>query len=263
MEGLGRLSSRVRNEFAGRIAGAARIALWVSVAAGVNYTIGAMSPSAESQFKSLPTAYAMPLNGGLSADGFPEDSSWKEAYAIQFDWDWQGRNADPQRETEVRVLWSAETLFLRFRAHYREVYVFPDARPGGWRDELWERDVAEAFLQPDESDPLVYKELEVSPNGFWIDLDISHGQRAEMHSGLRRRVTLDEKSRTWTAELALPMKSLTNRFDSRKQWRVNFYRVEGHKEPRFYSAWSPTMSAMPNFHVPEAFGVLEFRDERK
>ena len=30
----------------------------------------------------------------------------------------------------------------------------------------------EAFLQPDDSDPLIYKELEVSPNGFWIDLDI-------------------------------------------------------------------------------------------
>jgi len=31
-------------------------------------------------------------------------------------------------------------------------------------------------------------------------------------------------------------------------------------EPRFYSAWSPTMTPTPNFHVPEAFGHLVFRE---
>ena len=41
-------------------------------------------------------------------------------------------------------------------------------------------------------------------------------------------------------------------------WRVNFYRVEGQQEPRFYSAWQPTNTPHPNFHVPEAFGRLRF-----
>jgi len=39
---------------------------------------------------------------------------------------------------------------------------------------------------------------------------------------------------------------------------VNFYRVEGAAEPRFYSAWQPTGTPAPNFHVPEAFGELVF-----
>jgi alpha-galactosidase len=34
--------------------------------------------------------------------------------------------------------------------------------------------------------------------------------------------------------------------------------VEGATEPRFYSAWRPTGTAVPNFHVPEAFGQLIF-----
>ena len=72
-----------------------------------------------------------------------------------------------------------------------------------------------------------YKEFEVSPNGFWIDLDITSGEKRDLKSGLKRRVRIDEKSRTWTAELALPMKSLTARFDPAKVWRVNFFRVEG------------------------------------
>src|SRR5215469_11732906 len=62
-----------------------------------------------------------------------------------------------------------QTLFLRFVGYYRELHVFPDARPDGWHAQLWERDMAEAFLQPDVRDSLIYKELEVAPNGYWID----------------------------------------------------------------------------------------------
>ena len=43
------------------------------------------------------------------------------------------------------------------------------------------------------------------------------------------------------------------------EWRVNFFRVEGAREPRFYSAWRATNTPQPNFHVPEAFGKLRFQ----
>jgi len=48
-------------------------------------------------------------------------------------------------------------------------------------------------------------------------------------------------------------------FDPVKAWRVNFYRVEGPAEPRFYSAWQPTKTPVPNFHVPDSFGKLVFK----
>jgi alpha-galactosidase len=79
-----------------------------------------------------------------------------------------------------------------------------------------------------------------------------------LKSGLRRRVVLNEAAKIWVAELALPMNCLVERFDPSAKWRVNFYRVEGADEPRFYSAWRPTGTAVPNFHVPEAFGALIF-----
>jgi hypothetical protein len=56
------------------------------------------------------------------------------------------------------------------------------------------------------------------------------------------------------------MKCLVARFDPMAKWKVNFYRVEGAAEPRFYSAWRPTGTTVPNFHVPEAFGSLTFAD---
>jgi alpha-galactosidase len=226
----------------------------------VDYTIGTMNGGTVLKFDGLPTAFALRLKEAMGPEGFPAAAWWERAPAIGFERDWKGERPDPQRSTEVRLLWTEQTLFLRFSARYRELNLFPDARADGWRDELWERDVAEAFLQPDASDPLVYKELEVSPNGFWIDLNIAHGEREEMRSGLRRRVVQDAPARTWTAELAVPMKSLTRAFDPRQSWRANFFRVEGKAEPRFYSAWSPTRTPVPNFHVPEAFGHVVFRE---
>ena len=206
------------------------------------------------------TAIAVRMSGRTGADGFPEPSSWGAAGSLRFQADWQGRNADPERETEVRLLWTRETLYLRFQAKYRVITVFADSEPNGRRDQLWDRDVAEVFLQPNESDRRRYKEFEISPNGMWIDLDIAPGEKHDLKSGLRRRVTLNEAGKTWIAELALPMKSLVERFDPAVSWRVNFYRVEGASEPRFYSAWQPTGTPAPNFHVPEAFGKLIFAD---
>ena len=43
-------------------------------------------------------------------------------------------NADPERETEVRLLWTPESLFVRFHARFRVITVFPDAEPNGRRD---------------------------------------------------------------------------------------------------------------------------------
>jgi len=192
------------------------------------------------------------------AEGFPTFFAWGRSACLRFNTDWRGENADPERETEVKLLWTSEWLFLRFRAKFRVITVFPDAEPNGRRDQLWDRDVAEVFLQPDPSQLRRYKEFEVSPNGFWIDLDIAPGEKHDLKSGLRRRVILNEAAKIWIAELALPMKCLVERFDPETTWKVNFYRVEGATEPRFYSAWKSTQTAAPNFHVPEAFGELVF-----
>ena len=183
---------------------------------------------------------------------------WQSASPISFSADWHGKNPDPGRETQVRALWSQQHLYLRFNCRYRDLYLFDDSDPNGRRDHLWDRDVAEVFLQPDPTQVRRYLEFEVSPNGFWIDLEIAPGEKRDLKSGLRRRVILNNAARTWVAELALPMKCLIEHFDPEAPWKVNFYRVEGAEEPRFYSAWQPTRTIAPNFHVPEAFGELVF-----
>lgn len=183
---------------------------------------------------------------------------WERATPISFCGDWQGKNPAPERATTVRALWSPETLYLRFECRYQTLTVFAEAEPNGRRDHLWDRDVAETFLQPDPSRETFYKEFEVSPNGMWIDLDIGTGELVDLKSGVQRSVTVDEKNHTWAAELAIPMRALTAHFDPKREWRVNFFRVEGAVEPRYYSAWRPTRTEHPNFHVPKAFGKMRF-----
>lgn len=212
-----------------------------------------------SSIRETSTAAASKFTGRTDAEGFPIESAWETAEGIAFCQDWRGLNHDPERGTEVRLIWTAKTLYLRFVARYRNITVFEDAGADGRRDRLWERDVVEVFLQPAGSAARSYKEFEVSPNGLWIDLDIAAGEKRDLKSGLKRRARIEEKKKIWKAELALPMKCLTGRFDPAAEWRVNFYRVEGTREPRFYSAWRATRTPEPNFHVPEAFGRLVFR----
>lgn len=210
----------------------------------------------------LPRAIAAELSHAMDSDGFPWASAWETAPTHTFCAEWQGKNPDAQRETQVQLLWTHENLYVHFRCRYRELTVFPDSEPNGRRDHLWDRDVAEIFLQPDASRPLHYLEFEVSPIGQWIALAIDRTtvphKLSDLRCELRRRVSLNEHNRSWTAALVIPMSSLVNGFDPNEVWRVNFFRVEGKTEPRFYSTWSPTKTPTPNFHVPEAFGELVF-----
>lgn len=204
------------------------------------------------------TILATRIGGDLAIDALHSSAQWTHAEPVRFSADWQGRNADPELETEVRVLWSPQILYLRFVCRYRELFVFSDSDPHGRRDHLWDRDVAETFLQPPPSVGKNYKEFEVAPNGMWIDLDINPNGLADLKSGLTRSVYVDRSRKIWAAELAVPMKSLTSRFDPALPWRANFYRVEGNIEPRKYMAWQATNTPEPQFHVPERFGRLHF-----
>jgi hypothetical protein len=191
------------------------------------------------------------MNGML-----PGLADWESAQPITFCSDWRGEHEDPLRETEVRLLWSHQMLFIRFRCRYREIYVY--AGGNSRRDQLWLRDVAELFIRPGNEDPGHYREFEISPNGDWLDLDILPGKKTHLFCDLKSRVILDADANLWTAELAIPFDCLTPSFNPGEIWRLNLFRIEGAEPNRFYSAWRPTNTPQPNFHVPDQFGRLQF-----
>jgi hypothetical protein len=101
--------------------------------------------------------------------------------------------------------------------------------------------------------------------------------------GLEWQAGLTGTSEDWWAELAIPWAALLGRdgpagspgrdgaagsqgpagpwspvLPPPRVWRANFYRIERPRggQPEL-SCWSPTLTAPPDFHRPERFGVLE------
>ena len=201
-------------------------------------------------------------NSKADHDGsFPDTAAWEAVSPVVFCADWRGQNADAGRKTEVQLLWSRQALHLRFRAQFRSLDLYPTKNRR--QEKLWLRDVAEVFLQP-AGTAEGYKEFEISPNGDWLAINIfseAQGRFSRLDCDVKSRGTVDESQHVWTAEIAIPMKCLTADFDPGANWRVNFFRIEGMKPDRFFSAWHPTNTPQPYFHVPEAFGELRFAIE--
>jgi len=205
----------------------------------------------------MDTISAAKLTTPLDFQGLPNASAWAGAPKVSFCSDWRGENPDPERKTVVQILWSPDRLFFRFHCSYRTLFAYEEG--SGRRDELWLRDVAEVFLRPESENPGHYREFEISPNGAWLDLDISPGKKSVLFCDLKTRVVLGPRRRIWTADIGIPMECLAEPFDPGGLWRLNLFRIEGEEPNRFYSAWRPTRTPRPNFHVPEAFGALRFR----
>ena len=147
------------------------------------------------------------------------------------------RTRSPATDRSALCYGARTTLYVRFRCRYRAIDVFPDAESNGRRDELWDRDVAEVFLQPDRFGEKYYKEFEVSPNGQWLDLDITpeglrtHHQR-DAKLGQARRI----QHAQWTAELAIPMAAITAQLRSCAILAGELLSLRRNRSERFYSA---------------------------
>jgi alpha-galactosidase len=200
----------------------------------------------------LPVAFARRVDArALGADGFPLASRWADAPTTYFDHDWQGRPLAGATSTRVQLLRAAGHLYLRFTCRYGALSTFE--REGSATDiyPLWERDVIEVFLQPPERAGLKsYLEVEVAPNGLLQEIRVEASGKRRALGASRAKVRVDERMRVWTAELDVPMRGDDD------GWRLNLLRIEGQGPGRVYSAWSPTRTAEPDFHVPGAFGRL-------
>lgn len=203
-----------------------------------------------------PAAIATRLHRALAAQKFPSESEWRRASPIVFCRNWKGAEADRSRETEFRFLWSRDVLYIRIRAHYQDLFVYPEMNVR--RENLWQRDVAEIFLQTDAMTVKQYNEFEISPNGNWLDLGITPGAAFNLLCPIKTNAGIDDKKHIWMAKIAVPMQCLTQNFTPTATWRLNLFRIEGQAPARFYSAWRPTNTSKPNFHVPEVFGTLTF-----
>ena len=101
----------------------------------------------------------------------PSAPFWKSTKAVFVDKDRFGNPVHAYR-TEVRTRWTKDNLYFLFICPYKELSLKPNPNTHEETNQLWNWEVAEAFIGSDFSDIQHYKEFEVSPQGEWIDLDI-------------------------------------------------------------------------------------------
>lgn len=172
----------------------------------------------------------------------------------------------PRLSTSVAAWFDDEALTLLFCCaddHVEASHTTHDAP-------LYEEDVVEAFLSPE--DLTRYFELEVSPRGTVFDatVDSPNGDRATMHvdrawtcvnlfAAIRRTVESSGET-TMDIVVRVPFRSVGRAAPlNGETWRANFYRIDRHpQQGDEYTAWQPTYRHPADFHVPAAFGTLRF-----
>ncbi len=189
------------------------------------------------------------------------DAAWSRAQPVFITQTWAGDPAPESRHSEARILWTDRHLLVRFICRQHEpLIVCPTPQTERKTVRLWDRDVCEVFVSPQQNVPAGYFEFEASPAGEWIDIAITFtpaGRETNLnfHSGMKASATIVPDQTVIT--IAIPWSSRLPKPQVGSVWRVNLFRCVGAGDER-YLAWQPTFSEEPNFHVPEAFGWLRF-----
>lgn len=197
-------------------------------------------------------------------DGRLDDPVWAQVPdAGPFRVNATGEHSGPP--TRARLAWDREFLYFSFDCDDTNIWSTLTRRDA----HLWHEEVVEVFLQPDPTHPN-YIELEVNPLGAMLDIyliDIRKPLRYESWNpaGIRWAVSVEGTvdgepgDRGWSVEIAFPLADAVTAPNRPPRpgdrWRMNLYRVEQKPQP-VGLAWSPTLKR--DFHVPSAFGVIEF-----
>jgi len=203
------------------------------------------------------TATEAPKDTPLTTN--PDAAFWQHTQPVFITGDTFG-NPVPSHRTEIRTRWTHDSLYLLFISPYDELNLKPSPDTTAETNQLWNWDVAEAFIGYDFQNIRRYKEFELSPQGEWVDLNIDldkHGDKDawKWNSNFQVRARIDRSKKIWYGAMRIPFSSLSDRTPAPGQtFRINLFRCQGPTETRHYLSWQPSMSK--TFHVPEHFGTL-------
>jgi hypothetical protein len=172
-------------------------------------------------------------------------------------------------KTTVKILYSASGIYFLFNCEDKKLTSAMKAD----NMNLWEEDVIEVFLWPDENFP-VYFEYELSPFNFELPIMVPNnkgtflgwlpwhyeGDRKTQHATTVTGGKLESGGAItgWIAEFFIPYKLLTPLSNvppvSGTRWRANMYRIDYDNGEVPY-AWQKTSQT---FHEYNKFGTFIF-----
>jgi hypothetical protein len=211
----------------------------------------------------------VPHTQNFAVNGLGDHRAWEKAAATPMNCRRQLKD-HAQYATWFKTLWSATGIYFLIDC------ADPLITSTGLADfgPIWEEDVAEVFLWPDESLP-IYFEYCISPLGAEIplicpDIDGHHVPWTAWNYNERRRVQKAVTVRGgeqkpgaaiggWTVEMFIPFRLLKPLRNARPEvgmtWRANVYRIDYDGDKTRYFAWQDVGQSFHNF---QAFPTMRF-----
>ena len=215
---------------------------------------------ASSALAAAPTIKAVWAEQDVPLDTNPSTPFWRGAIPVYMDANSHGK-LDPKYRTEIRLRWTSRNLYILYICPYDQLNLKPNPHTSTETNELWNWDVAEAFIGSDFKDIKRYKEFEISPQGEWVDLDIDlhnphHEEGWTWNSNMEVSARIDQTAHVWYGAMRIPYSAIDSRPAAAGNiLRINLFRSQGPASARHEIAWHSPMSN--SFHVPERFGRLE------
>ena len=232
--------------------------------AGISF--GQTGTNSASDYSSNIEAQAKRTPADFRPDGDLTKAVWKHAKWEEFEHDVSGKSDHADVLTRVAAAWTNKYMYFAFSCRYDALNTYQGEDISKERWELWNRDVAEVFVNPQPERVTHYYEFEVAPNNQWIDLEIEKTKKpfndAAWNSGFEHATKIDSKNHVWTAEMRIPLQSMkVDLIRAGAKWRVNFFRAagQGPDNHRKFLAWSIIPDGT-TFHVPARFGILTLVD---
>jgi Carbohydrate-binding family 9 len=213
-----------------------------------------------------------PLKKPMRIDGDWNKEAWKGSEILRI----ERPMGDIPKFTpvvEARMSYDKDNAYVIFRVQDRFVRSVVQEYNGNVSGDS----CVEFFFAPDPAKPLCYFNLEVNAGGtpliFYITKPMSGLTRLnpeeisqiEIAHSLPRVVYPEiEEQVTWTVECRIPFSILEKYTPIAKpapgvQWKANFYKTGSRTTSPNYLTWSPVEFERPNFHLPQYFGVLDFK----
>jgi len=192
----------------------------------------------------------------LTAD--PNSKDWKNVPAIRAAVDPFGKPAGTNA-FDFRVQWTPQNLYFLFSCPYDELNLKSSPSTTEETNKLWDWDVTEVFIAWDESNITQYKELQVSPQGEWVDLDIDRKNPKpegwKWDAGMTVKARINKEKRMWYGEMKIPIKAIDQRpIQAGNAYRINIYRLAGRAPARQSIMWTPVH--VRSHHTPDKFGRM-------
>jgi len=175
---------------------------------------------------------------------------------------WSGDMAEESRHFEFQLAWNTNSMLVRFTARRNSdcrLVATPvlDNKTLG----LWDYDVFEIFVSPDSRNRQRYFEFEISPQGEWLDAQITigvNGRNADFNFISDMSCKTSHVGGIDIMMMEIPWTGFGGRPETNDVWTGNIFRCTGSGDSRGYLAHNPTLTERPDFHVPNAFVPMTF-----